>query len=103
MLKKRRRLDFAQMMKVQSLFLLFSSRSLFSFTGIPYSQLCWRACGRPSPDFRIARRYDALLLGGCAVRQPQARQDKLRLPHPQLDSRFQRLGVVDDQPQLVFA
>ena len=36
-------------------------------------------------------------------RQPQARQDLLRLPNAQFDSRLQGRGVVDHQTQLVFA
>ena len=36
-------------------------------------------------------------------RQPQARQDLLRLPHAQFNGRLQGRGVVDHQTQLVFA
>ena len=42
-------------------------------------------------------------LSSPAFRQPQARQDRFRLPHTHLHSRYLRLEVVDDQPQLVFA
>ena len=103
MLKQRHRLDCALMMTVQTLLLLICTRSLSAFTGILCSQFGRHSCGRPLAKFRIKRRNASLLLGSCAVRQLQARQDHFRLPDIKLDSRLLGLEIVDDQPQLVFA